>query len=786
LLDSKYKGSIKRRLIEIILIVTVLTGGIGYGSFVISYMEIEHKKSLLLANTVGNVLSQNIAKIILLNDVSAAADISSQLKSFQTLKSMALYKKNEKVIFQYSQSDKNFTPRPLPKNRDEFFNVEGNTLTLYIKAIYQNTHLGYVELKFKVDTVYDILKRDAKQLLIVFIIVSILSFFLALFYAKQFTSPILKLVKFLEKIEFVESIKDRIDTKEKNEYGKLYEEVNMMLERMEASKESLRIAAVAFETQSGMTITDANQKILRINQSFIDITGYTQEETLGQTPSILNSGRQDRNFYKRMHDSLEEFHHWSGEIYNRHKDGTVFPEYLTIQAVLDENNKIIYYVSSFVDLSIQKSSQKQLAYLKQYDPLTGLINREVFTSKIQDFIDTKKHKGWGCVIGFNIRDFKIFNDAYGHENGDILLQKIAHKLQEEFSNRSCIARVGTDEFSLWFKFLHADKNKASLFAQDLAQELNALLNEPIMIDSVATHTIVYSGIALYSEYDKDANDVLKHTNIALTTSKKEDKSISFFDEQAEAVALATLGTYRELLRAVELEEFELYYQMQYNNDSKIYGAEALIRWNHKDGIISPLKFIPIAEKTGLILPIGLWVIQSACKQLATWQKKDESKDWVIAINISTKQFMQDDFLYNIENNVAKSNINPKGLKLELTESVLVDNLDIVVEKMFQLHKIGIKISLDDFGTGYSSLQYLKNLPLDQVKIDQSFIRNMIDNESDIAVIKSVILLGEAMNFEVLAEGVETQEHYELLKDLGCQLFQGYYFAYPEKIEDIKV
>ena len=783
---AEYKGSIKKRLVSIIIFVTVITGAIGYGSFVVSYMDIEYKKSLVLAKTVGDILSQNIAKIVLLNDVSAAADISSQLKSFTTLQSMVLYKKDTKAIFQYSKDNKNFKPRKLPKNVENLQIVDENRLTLYIRAIYQETHLGYVELEFEVDTIYDILKRDIKQLITIFFLVSILSLYLATYFAKLFTEPILKLVKFLESVEFLDSLKSRVYTNENNEYGKLYEEVNTMLDRMESAKEYLKIAAVAVETQSGMTITDANQKILRINRAFTDITGYSQSESIGQTPSILNSGMQDDDFYQNMHNSLQKYHHWSGEIHNKHKDGTIYPEFLTIQAVVDENSEIIYYVASFIDLSIQKASEEKVQYLSQYDTLTGLVNRKIFIQNMNQDFKTGRKKGWASVICFNIKDFKTINDAYGHTNGDLLLQEIASRVKLEFQESSLIGRTGSDEFAIWFDTLNKNKNKASLEAKDLAEHLIRVLAEPFAINGVVININVYAGISLYNEEANDAQKVLKHSSVALNISKKEDKIISFFDKEAESLALEHLGIYRELIEAIKDKEFELYYQLQYDNNFQIYGAEALIRWTHRDGIISPLEFIPIAEKTGLILPIGLWVIEASCKQLAVWQNRSETKNWVMAINISAKQFIQDDFLDSMKSAIEKNSIDTSGLKLELTESVLVDNLDLVIQKMQQLHEIGIKISLDDFGTGYSSLQYLKNLPLDQVKIDQSFVHNILQNDGDIAIIKSVILLGEALNFEVLAEGVETKEHYDLLKKLGCKLFQGYYFAYPKKIDDIKV
>ncbi len=782
----KYQGSIKKRLIEIILLVTSLTGLLGYGSFVYWYMDNQYDKSLNLAHTVGIVLSQNIAKLVLLNEVSAAVDITSQIKSFSTLDSMVLYKLDGKPIFQYAKDNRSFITEPLPEKSQRKSIVIDNILKLYIDAKYQDTHLGYVQLKFEIDTIWDVIKRDAEMLLFIFLFMFASSYLLAIFYAKQFTNPILTLVKFLEKIEFVDALKQRISTKEKNEYGKLYEEVNTMLDRIESSQQAQKIAAVAFETQSGMTITDADQKILQVNRAFTRITGYASEEAIGQTPAILKSGLQGEGFYKDMHMALEKRHYWNGEIYNRHKDGTIFPEYLTIQAVLDEEGNTIYYVASFIDLTLQKESEAKLQYLKQYDALTGLANRALLIQNIQQHLDSNKQYRWGVLICFNLKDFKMINDAYGHTSGDLLLQKITQRIQKEFNDSDLIARIGADEFAMWFSFIEEDKDKASIQSKILAEYLITVLTQPFSLDDKTINTMLYVGIALYNENDTEADTLLQHANGALHLAKQQDKNFAFFDEQAEKMALTHLDMYSQLLVAIEQKQFELLYQLQYNENSRIYGAEALIRWNHPEqGVISPLEFIPIAERTGLILPIGLWVIQSACKQLSLWQKDSVTSKWVVAVNISAKQFKQEKFVKQIEEEVKKSGIKPHGLKLELTESIVVEDLNEVTEKMTLLQRLGIQISLDDFGTGYSSLQYLKNLPINQVKIDQSFVRNMHANKSDIAIIKSVLLLGEALNIEVIAEGVETKEHYERLKQLGCKLFQGYYLARPQKISDIQ-
>ncbi|WP_052502772.1 ATP-binding protein [Halarcobacter anaerophilus] len=356
----KYKGSIRKRLISIIMLVTILTGSIGYTAFVYWYMSNQYNNTLKLSKSIGLVLSQDIAKLVLLNDISAASDIITKLKSFSALKSMVLYKLNGEPILQYNKADKTFSVDKLPdeKHRDSI--IKGRDLKLYVKANYQNTNLGHIQFNFKIDTVYDVIKKDIEALFVILFIIVFSSYLLAIYFAKKFTNPILNLVSFLEKIYLTESLTNRIKIEENNEYGKLYDEVNTMLERIEKSHDELKIAAVAFETQSGMLITDKNQKILRVNKAFTKITGYSIDEVVGKTPSILKSGIHNDKFYQNMYSSLGKNLFWIGEINNRHKDGSIVNELLTIHAILDNDDQVIYYVSSFLDITAQKKAEKEL------------------------------------------------------------------------------------------------------------------------------------------------------------------------------------------------------------------------------------------------------------------------------------------------------------------------------------------------------------------------------------------------------------------------------------------
>lgn len=357
----QYQGSIRKKLILIILLVSAVTSFVGYSSFVYWYMKNQDTQSIKLSKTAGDIIAQDIAKLILLNDISAAADISMKLRSFKNLNKMILYKKNSSAIFQYSRDNKKFKVDPLPKNIKEIpIHKTNDSLTLFTKAIYQENHFGYIKLEFSLDSAFKVVKGNLKMLLFTLLFMIIFSLILATFYSKQFTEPILDLVSFLAKIIKFDSLEKRIYTSEKNEFGILYTAINTMLQRIQQSQQTIKIAATTFETLSGMSITNKDGIILQVNQSYTKITGYKSKEILGKKSSILKSGVHDDIFYKNMYKALEENRFWSGEITNKHKNGELFTVFLTIQAVLDKNNVVEYFVASFVDTTLQKKIEKML------------------------------------------------------------------------------------------------------------------------------------------------------------------------------------------------------------------------------------------------------------------------------------------------------------------------------------------------------------------------------------------------------------------------------------------
>ncbi len=778
------KGSIKKWLVSIISLISVCIIIVAVSIFSYWHINKEHKNAIALSKTISTIVSQNAAKIIFLDEVGAAADITTSLRSFLELNSLLLYNSDGKVVFKYSKNDKDFFIAPLDAQKKETLITSADNAIFITELFYQDTKLGFVRIESKITSLVDVFKSYIFEIILLTILLFVLALLLANYYSKKFTSPIIKLVDFLANIDLKKITKIR--TEQNNEYGYLYQEVNNMLERIESSQKSLQIAAVAFETQSGITITDQNNKILNINKAFTQITGYTKEEAIGKNPSILQSGLYDKKFYKSMFDTLAKYNYWSGEIYNKHKSGKIYPEHLIIQTVLDEKDEITHFVASFIDLSLQKISESKLSFLEKYDSLTGLANKKLLCKSIQEEIDSKKLKKYGAIICFDIKEFKLVNEAFGHDTGDILLHKIADRLRE-ITDIRVASKIGSNEFCLWSK--DAGNNKSHLLQKSkvLAEHVINTITKPYEIKNETVHIIIKVGIHIYSRDEKDAFEIIRKAESALFDAKKEDIRLSFSDENYQAKAQLQLDTYTQLILALKENQLELYYQPQYDYKSKILGVEALIRWNHPtQKLVPPNNFIPLAEKSELIIDIGDFVIQESCKQLSRWQDKAETAQLTISINISTKHFMSEALIKTIQKEVKSYKINPKLLKIELTESIAINDMSKVVSKMKKLKNIGVQISLDDFGTGYSSLQYLQNLPLNQIKVDQSFVKRMLQSQSDLAIIKSLLLISDALRIELIAEGVETKEQFDFLKKLGCKNFQGYYFCKPKKIDKLEL
>jgi diguanylate cyclase (GGDEF)-like protein len=393
----------------------------------------------------------------------------------------------------------------------------------------------------------------------------------------------------------------------------------------------------------------------------------------------------------------------------------------------------------------------------------------------------------GAILFLDLDHFKTLNDSLGHDVGDLLLQQVAERLTHAVREGDTVARLGGDEFVIMLEDLSESALEAAAQAEAIGEKVITALNQPYQLTSHEYHSTPSIGISLFNGHKQSQEELLKHADIAMYQAKKAGRNtLRFFDPKMQQAIHARVDLERELRKALDQKQFQLYYQVQVDISERPLGAEALIRWIHPErGLISPLHFIPLAEETGLILPIGLWVLETACAQLKQWEQDSITRDLTISINVSAKQFFQSDFVAQVQNAVQRYAIDPTKLKLELTESMLLDNVEDTIVTMNVLKRIGIRFSLDDFGTGYSSLQYLKSLPLAQLKIDQSFVRDIWTNNSDQEIVYTIIAMAQSLHLDVIAEGVETNEQLGLLLNNGCLHYQGYLFGKPVSINEFE-
>ncbi len=548
-----------------------------------------------------------------------------------------------------------------------------------------------------------------------------------------------------------------------------------------------RISATAFQTQEGIIITDADQIIVRVNQAFTSITGFSAQEAIGKKPSILKSGHHDSAFYRAMHTTLNDEGYWQGEIWDRHKDGQIYPKWLTITAVKDNYDETSHYVANFSDITERKAAEDKIKLLAFYDPLTQLPNRTLLIERLDHAIATHNHvRIYGALLFLDLDNFKILNDTQGHRIGDELLIEVAERLKNCVDEADTVSRLGGDEFVVLLEKLIESDTNAALYASSVAEKILTALNEPYQLSSVLHYISASIGIVLFNSPEATVTSILACADTAMYEAKKCGKSTYRFFDPSMQHTLEHRSTQENALRkAIANKEFRLFYQPLVDDQGQIVSVEALIRWQHPEqGLIFPLDFIPLAEEMGLILTIGYWVLETACAQLEIWKDKAETRKLSIAVNISAKQFYQANFVDGVRNLIEQYAIEPLQLKLELTESMVLDNINLAIEKMLELKSLGIVLSMDDFGTGFSSLSYLKQLPFDQIKIDKSFVDGINDNTNDAFIVETVITLGQKLGMSVVAEGVENIEQWEILKSLGCDTFQGYYFCKPTPVQEL--
>lgn len=544
----------------------------------------------------------------------------------------------------------------------------------------------------------------------------------------------------------------------------------------------LRVAAIAFDALDGIVITDPEQNILRVNPAFTRITGYSAAEAVGhKTGQLLRSGRHERSFYEAMWTVLVRDHHWQGEVWNQRKNGEVYPQWMTITAVVDDQGRTANYVAVFSDITEKKRADETIHTLAFYDPLTKLPNRRLLRDRIQDAVSAAAGQTrHAAVLFIDLDNFKELNDSRGHDVGDLLLVDVARRLSGCVRANDTVARQGGDEFVILVRDLNPDPERARAQAESIAESIRRELNRPYELAGVQHRSSPSIGINVFRGAEQGVDELLKRADIAMYQAKRAGRNaLRFFDPQMYATLEARIALAADLRRALPQHELSLRLQPQVDADGRVFGAEVLLRWAHPQrGLVPPAQFIPLAEESDLILEIGHWVLQQAAERLRSWSTRPNRRHLELSVNVSARQFRKPDFVDTVGALLDQVGLEPGRLKFELTESLVLQDIDDTVQKMTAMRQRGIKFALDDFGTGQSSLAYLTRLPLDQLKVDQSFVSHMTRSRSDAVVVETIIGMANNLGIEIIAEGVETEEQRQLLHRHGCRRYQGYLFGKP--------
>jgi diguanylate cyclase (GGDEF)-like protein/PAS domain S-box-containing protein len=556
-----------------------------------------------------------------------------------------------------------------------------------------------------------------------------------------------------------------------------------------AARQSANRFAIAFRSSpvasSIATIEDG--RLIEANYNFERDFGWTQADLIGKTslevglwpdPAMRAAWADVLRQTGRVIEYETVWLHKNGERRNVSISGEIID--------IDGQSCIMAYST---DITQRKEAQEQIQNLAFYDPLTQLPNRRLLMNRLkQAMASSMRHQHQAALLFIDLDNFKTLNDSYGHDRGDMLLQQVAQRLVACIREGDTVARLGGDEFVLMLENLSSSALEASLQAKTVGETVLHTLNLDYQLANNLHHSTPSIGVTLFGGVQESIEEPLKRADLAMYQAKAAGRNtIRFFDPQMQAVVAARTSLELGLREALAQGQLVLHYQAQVTSDGAVLGAEALVRWCHPErGLVSPAEFIPLAEETGLILPLGNWVLQTACAQLAEWAHSPDTADLSISVNVSVRQFHQTDFVQHVVDALARNGANAIRLKLELTESLLVTHMEDVIAKMSTLQALGVRFALDDFGTGYSSLVYLKRLPLDQLKIDQGFVRDILIDANDAAIAKMVIVLADSLGLTVIAEGVETQAQMDALMAQGCRAFQGYLFSRPVPVGDFEV
>lgn len=527
-------------------------------------------------------------------------------------------------------------------------------------------------------------------------------------------------------------------------------------------------------TTEGIMITNEKMQITMVNNAFETLTGYRSSEILGKYPNILQSGKQDADFYKVMWSKIRSNGSWRGEIWNRRKNGEIYPEILSIYSVFDKVGQLTNYYGVFSDISIEKETEKELEELTQSDLLTNILNRNAFNELLFEKVNNSIHSH--AILFIDLDRFKQINDTLGNEVGDQILIEVTNRINSIAGSSDIFARYGADEFVFSRSNIEYQKEAANL-----AKDITKLFNKPFLINDTEVYVTASIGISIFPQDGKDIEKLINKADKAMYFAKQNGRNqYAFYFDDLKKDSKRIIILEAELRKAIQNKDFFIYYQPKIGLAKQdIIGVEALVRWNNvKLGFISPAEFIPIAEDTGLIIPLSEVILEKVCLDILESRSQGKIHILPVSINIASVHFQQDDFIERINSILMQYNCSPHLLELELTERTVMKDSDDIVNKLVKLKAMGFKISIDDFGTGYSSLSYLNRFPLNYLKIDKSFIQQITNLQDKQAIVETIILMAHRLHIKVVAEGVETIGQVKLLQQMGCDIIQGYYYSKP--------
>jgi diguanylate cyclase (GGDEF)-like protein/PAS domain S-box-containing protein len=547
-----------------------------------------------------------------------------------------------------------------------------------------------------------------------------------------------------------------------------------------------RLDDLVIITEAG-PFSEPGPRIVFVNEAFERRTGYTPEEVIGRTPRLLQGPDTQRAELNKIRTAMEQWRPVRVDLINYKKSGEAFWVDLEVSPVWDDARKLTHWVAVGRDITERKSAEEKIQYLAFYDPLTRLPNRQLLLDRLHAALSDIDRPHEGALMFIDLDNFKVLNDTLGHQKGDQLLQQVAERLRSCVARGDTVARLGGDEFVILLENNGQKPMEPAAGARAVSDRILAKLGEPYQLSGYQHHSTCSIGVTLFGRAPWSVSELLKQADMAMYQAKSAGRNaVRFFDPEMQAVVTANAALATDLRQGWRESQFLVDYQPQVGADGCMTGVEALVRWQHPQrDRVPPAHFISTAEETSLIIPIGRWVLQKACAQLAEWAKNPARAHLSIAVNVSVRQFRDPDFVDDVTAAIRSAGIEPRKLKLELTESLLAEEMEATVAKMASLKEMGVSLSLDDFGMGYSSLSYLKVLPLDQLKIDREFVKDILTDANDAAIARTIIGLAQSLGLGVIAEGVETQEQRAFLAQQGCYEYQGFLFCKPLPIEELE-